>query len=168
VCALFFGSVHLGHEIRENGVPRFRSRYTSGGLASLARDRVERWKTAPPKTLLRLSREDQYLDEGLWHIRRRNESWQANDFEAAWAENRILEAFFAPVLDTPSYAAPGISRWPAEQRVDAERRRPEGTPEYVSRAEPYPLFLWPRSVFWVIAGACAVLPGLAGLAWERM
>ena len=23
------------------------------------------------------------MDEGLWHIRRRNESWQANDFAAA-------------------------------------------------------------------------------------
>ena len=166
VFALFFGSVHLGHEIHDEGIA-FRSRYTSGELASLARDRAERWKTSPPTTLVRLSREDQYMDEGLWHIRRRNESWQANDFGAAWGENRILEAFFAPVLDTPSYAAPGVSRWPAEQREDAERRRPAAAPAYVSHAEPYPLFLWRRPAFWLIAGACAVLPALAGLVWER-
>ena len=164
--ALFLGTVHLGHEIRDEGIA-FRSRYTSEGLASRARDRAERWKTSPPKTLVRLSREDQYMDEGLWHIRRRNERWQANDFVAAWGENAILERFFAPVIDTPSYAAPGIGRWPAEQREDAERRRPAGAAEYVSHAEPYPLFLWPRPVFWLIAGACAVLPALAGLALDR-
>jgi len=166
VFALFLSSVHLGHQIREEGIA-FRSRYTSAGLVSLAADRAERWKTSPPKTLVRLSREDQYMDEGLWHIRQRNERWQANDFAAAWGENRILEAFFAPVIDTPSYAAPGISRWPAEQREDAAGRRGGGMAEYVSHAEPYPLFLLPRSVFWSIAGACAVLPALAGVACER-
>ena len=165
--ALFLNSVHLGHEVRAIGVARFRSRYTSGELASHARERIERWKVSPPTTLVRLSREDQYMDEGLWHIRRRNASWQAGDFEAAWGENAILEAFFAPVLDTPSYATPGISRWPAEQRDDAGRRRPAGAGEYVSHAEPYPLVLWPRPLFRLIAVACAVLPALAGLAWER-
>jgi hypothetical protein len=44
VFALFLGSVHLGHEIREEGIA-FRSRYSSAGLASLAADRAERWKT---------------------------------------------------------------------------------------------------------------------------
>ena len=167
VFALFLDSVHLGHEIRAAGVAPFRSRYTSEGLVSEARDRTARWERSPPRTLIRLSREDQYMDEGLWHIRRRNESWEADDFAAAFGENAILEAFFAPVLDTPSYAAPGISRWPAEQRHAAAHRRPAGAPEYVSDAEPYPLFLWPRPMFWLVGGACAVLPPLAGLAWER-
>ena len=98
--------------------------------------------------------------------RRRNESWQANDFAAAAGENRILERFFAPVIDTPSYAAPGIGRWPAEQRQDAEHRQPASV-AYVSRAEPYPLFLWPRRVFWLIALICALAPALAGVAWDR-
>jgi hypothetical protein len=166
VFALFLDSVHLGHEIRDADGARFRSRYTSDGLESQARDRAERWKTSPPTTLVRLSREDQYMDEGLWHIRRRNERWQASDFAAAWGENTILEQFFAPVLDTPSYAA-GRSRWPAAQRDAAARQRPSGAPEYVSQAEPYPLFLWRRSTFWLIAGACTAAPALAGLAWER-
>lgn len=165
--ALFFDGVHLGHEVREPDTPPFRSRYTSGELAAHARDRTERWRTAPPTTLVRLSREDQYMDEALWHIRRRNESWAANDIAAAWGENRILETFFAPVLDTPSYVAPGLSRWPAAQRAEAERRRPGGSPTYVSHAEPYPLFLWPRIVFWPSALACAIAPVLAGFAWHR-
>jgi hypothetical protein len=157
-----FGSV-----VKRELTPRFRSRYTSEELSARARDRAERWQTTPPTKLVRLSREDQYMDEGLWHIRRRNESWQANDFAAAAGENRILEAFFAPVLDTPSYAAPGISRWPAVQREDAERRRPAGAPEYISHAEPYPVLVWPRGGFWLAAGLCAAAPALAGLVWER-
>jgi VanZ family protein len=167
VFALFLNAVHLGYEIRDPETPRFMSRYTSEGLAAEARARTERWRTAPPATLVRLSREDQYMDEGLWHIRRRNESWQANDFAAAWGENRILETFFAPVLDTPSYAAPGVSRWPPAQREDAEKRRPAENTEYVSHAEPYPLFPWPRGAFWLAAIACALAPAAAGLAWDR-
>ena len=164
--AVFLHGVHLGYEIRDPETPRFTSRYTSEELAAAARDRTDRWRTAPPATLVRLSREDQYMDEGLWHIRRRNESWQANDFAAAAGENRILERFFAPVIDTPSYAAPGIGRWPAAQRQDAENRQPASV-EYVSRAEPYPLFLWPRGVFWLVALTCALAPALAGVAWDR-
>ena len=167
VFALFVDSVHLGHEIGDPRTPRFKSRYTSEELFARARDRAERWNTTPPTKLVRLSREDQYMDEGLWHIRRRNESWQANDFAAAAGENRILETFFAPVLDTPSYAAPGLSRWPAVQREDAERRIPAGAPEYISHAEPYPLLVWPRGAFWLAAGLCAAAPALAGLVWER-
>jgi hypothetical protein len=167
VFALFLNAVHLGYEIRDPETPRFKSRYTSEGLAAEARARTERWRTAPPATLVRLSREDQYMDEGLWHIRRRNESWQANDFAAAWGENRILEKFFAPVLDTPSYAAPGVSRWPPAQREDAEKRRPAENTEYVSHAEPYPLFPWPRGAFWLAAIACVLAPVAAGLAWDR-
>jgi VanZ family protein len=162
VFALFLNAVHLGYEIRDPDTPRFKSRYTSEGLAAEARARTERWRTVPPATLVRLSREDQYMDEGLWHIRRRNESWQANDFAAAWGENRILEKFFAPVLDTPSYAAQGVSRWPPAQREDAEKRRPAENTEYVSHAEPYPLFPWPRGAFWLAAIACVLAPVAAG------
>ena len=167
VFAMFLNTVHLGYEISDPETPQFRSRYTSEGLAAEARERTGRWRTAPPATLVRVSREDQYMDEGLWHIRRRNESWQANDFAAAWGENRILEKFYVPVLDTPSYAAPAVSRWPPAQREDAEKRRPAENTEYVSHAEPYPLFPWPRGAFWLAAIACALAPVAAGLAWDR-
>ena len=40
----------------------------------------------------------------------------------AWRENLILERYFAPVLDTPTYASPQANRWPPEQRADLERR----------------------------------------------
>lgn len=165
--ALFVDGVHLGHEVRDPGTPAFKSRYTSGELLAHARVRAERWRNAPPTTLVRLSREDQYMDEGLWHIRRRNEAWAANDVAAAWNENRILETFFAPVLDTPSYAVPTVSRWPASQRAEAEQRRPADSATYVSRAEPYPLLVWPRGAFWLAALACTMGPILVGVGWDR-
>jgi hypothetical protein len=98
------------------------SRYDRATLTALARDRADRWRADPPTVLRRLSREDQYMDEGLWHIRRRNDAWTAGVFFIARRENRILEEFFAPVLDAPSYVSKSGHRWPPEQRADAERR----------------------------------------------
>ncbi len=40
----------------------------------------------------------------------------------AWHENLILERFFAPVLDRPTYVSLNGNRWPPEQRADAAAR----------------------------------------------
>jgi hypothetical protein len=167
VFALFLHVVHLGHEITDPDAGRFKSRYTVAELEGLARDRMERWRAHPPTGLVRLSREDQFMDEGLWHVRRRNEAWTANDYAAAWSENRILEKFFAPVLDTPSYVAPQGTRWPELQRADAERKRMTPLAQYVSRAEPYPLFLWPRGLFWSITSTLVIALVSGGIAYDR-
>ena len=90
------------------------------------------------------------MDEGLWHIRRRNELWSAGDIPRAWRENLILERFFAPVLDTPSYASPGVNRWPSEQRTDAAVRGSQLGDAFVSDAQLYPLYTWSR--WMVLAG----------------
>ena len=165
--ALFLHVVHLGHEITDPETGRFKSRYSIAALDALARDRAERWREHPPTTLVRLSREDQFMDEGLWHVRRRNEAWTAHDFSAAWSENRILEKFFAPVLDTPSYAAPQGSRWVEAQHAEAERNRTAASVQYVSRAEPYPLLLWPRSLFWSITSTLVAALVAGGIAHDR-
>jgi hypothetical protein len=39
-----------------------------------------------------------------------------------WHENLILEKYFAPVLDFPTYSTGAGAKWPAEQRANAERR----------------------------------------------
>jgi len=105
------------------------------------------------------------MDEGMWHIHRRNQQWADAHYLPAWDENLILERFFAPVLDTPSYASPDGARWPAEQRADAANRARDATPKafYVSDAEPYPIFIWPKRQFWVLIAAMAV----SALAWAR-
>ena len=81
----------------------------------------------------------------------------------AWRENVILETFFAPVLDNPTYASRTGLRWPAEQRADAARRTARMVGPYESDAEPYPIYTWPASFFWtgLIAVAGAGLLGLA-------
>ncbi len=122
VFALFVQSVHLGYRIEEPGVGAFTSRYTREGLDSLAADRTVRWATAPPVVLRRMSREDQYMSEGVVHVQERNRLWSAGDAAGAWHENLILERFYAPVLDTPSYVSRTGHRWPPEQRADAEAR----------------------------------------------
>ena len=140
----FVMQVHVGHEVTR-GDATFRSRYTAGELDALSRDRAARWKTNPPLTFKRLSREDQYMDEALWHIRARNQAWDASDFRAAWSENQILEEFFGPVLDTPSYVSPGGHRWSPEQRVDAGKRAAADRGPYYSHAEPRQIFVWAGS-----------------------
>ena len=139
--AFFVQQVHLGHEITGNGLT-FRSHWTAEQLHELARDRTERWKTNPPLTFARLSREDQYMDEALWHIRARNLAWPS-DPHTSWNENRILEEFYGPVLDTPSYVSAGGHRWPEAQRVAAEEKAAGDRAPYVSHAEQYPILVWP-------------------------
>jgi VanZ family protein len=167
VFAVFFHAVHLGGQVQADAIGTFTSRYDRAGLAALARNRAERWRTDPPTVLRRLSREDQYMDEGLWHVRRRNDAWTAGDFFTAWRENRILEEFFGPVLDTPSYVSKSGHRWSPEQRADAERRAAAYTRPYVSDAEPRPIVVVSKPLFWSLTlGMVALLAG-AGVIAER-
>ena len=153
VFATFVSQVHLGHLIDVEGIGRFHSHYTADQLGALSRDRADRWRSDPPKTLRRLSREDQYLDEGLWHVRRRN----VVEVEEAWRENVILERFFAPVLDTPTYASPSGNRWPAEQRAEVATRIGAAPMPFVSAAEPYPIVAWTKAIYWPVVIAIALL-----------
>jgi hypothetical protein len=157
--AAFFHSVHLGHELYEPDIGVFWSHYDGVTLKALTRDRTARWNSAPPTQLRRLSHEDQYLSEALWHVQERNRAWGAGDVFTAWRENLILERYFAPALDTPSFAAPVPPRWPAQQRDETAARVASDPGIYVSRAAPYPIFTWPPWAFWaaVMALAAAVI-----------
>ncbi len=73
--------------------------------------------------LRRLSREDQYMDEGLWHVRR-------NLAEAA----------------------------DAGQRAGAEAAAANRGP-FISQAEPYPIYTFPRWWLWSAALTLAAAPG---------
>ena len=152
---LFFQSVHLGYDISSEEIGLFRSRYTAADLRAAGLERAEAWREQPPLVQRRISREDQYLTEGLWHVQRRNEMWAAGDNFSAWRENLILEEYYAPVLDTPSYSSPSGHRWPSDQRADAAAGAAAADrASYVSRAYPIPFHAWPRTTFW---GVHAVL-----------
>ena len=153
--AAFVYIVHLGHDVRD-GDRAFRSIYTAEELDGLAARRAARWRNDPPIELKRLSEEDQYMSEGVWHVQRRNRAWQAGDAATAFEENLILERFYAPVLDTPSYVSRTGHRWSSDHRADAEARARRAVPvrrQYVSDANTYPIFTWSRRVFVACTGA---------------
>jgi hypothetical protein len=169
--AAFFHTVHLGYEIDDAEIGRFRSRYTAARLSELSSARSAEWRSDPPPlTVRRLSREDQYLTEGIEHVMARNRRWESGDAAGAWHENRILEQYYAPVVGTPSYHAPAGSRWPDEQRRNAElaatlaRESVLDTPVFVSTSNPAPIYTWPKQLYWlVVAALVAVTLGLT--AW---
>lgn len=170
--AFFVDQIHLGHEVTAEDF-RFRSHWTASELAALSADRTARWKTNPPITWRRMSREDQYMDEGLWHARRRNQRWDEPDHVGAWQENRILELYFAPVLDTASYVSATGHRWPEAQRENAQRFTHSTRPSdqgaralsgqgglYTSDAQPYPILLASRWLLWLSAATAIAIAAM--------
>jgi hypothetical protein len=167
VFAAFVSSVHLGHTHDVDGIGQFQSQHTVEELNVLQADRAERWLTQPPIGIRRLSREDQYLDEGFWHVRERNRLWDEGDITAAWHENLILERFFTPVLDSPTYASKTGTRWPPEHRADAEARKTPAATAFVSTAAPRTIYTWPKAVYWPMTGIVALLLMAPGMFLRR-
>ena len=167
IFAGFVSSVHVGHRLTVDGIGVFMSRHTADQLEAAERERSERWLTSPPVGIRRLSREDQYLDEGVWHVRERNLKWDEGDITAAWRENLILERFFEPVLDRPTYLSLNGNRWPAEHRADAEARADHARADFVSVAEPYPILDWNKTVYWVVVLIAAAVVAAAGVIASR-
>ena len=147
--AVFFQVVHLGHRLFRPDLGMFWSTYDEAGLIAAQQDRQARWKTNPPAVLHRLSREDQYLSEGLWHVQERNRAWGIGDSFTAWRENMILETYFAPVLDTPTYDTPTPPKWPSAQRAQVAAITGPDPGFYMSRAAPYPIYTWSRLTYWI-------------------
>jgi hypothetical protein len=149
ILATFFSVVHLGYDVDGLEAGLFLSRYSADDLRDAARDRAERWRSDPPSILRRMSVEDHYLAEGLWHIQRRNEGTGLH----TWKENLILERFFDPVLQYPTYSTPSGARWPPEQRANAEAQYGHDPAPYVSDANPYPIYPWNPMPFWTTVAA---------------
>ncbi len=164
VFAAFFDCAHLGNEIRDPEIGRFRSYFTAAELLALQQVRAEEWRAHPPRRLEPLSKEDYYLTEGGWHAQVRNDAYAARAFDAAWRENRILEKYFAPFLDLRSFASGQPHRWPPAQRAEVEAGRAAASvSEYVSPAGLARVYIRPaRSVLWtsaLIAAAALLLLG---------
>ena len=156
VFALFFQSVHLGHEVVDLEAGVFRSHYTSGELAAASLDRSHSWRANPPTTLRPLSWEDQYLSEGFAHVRRRNQRWDEGNLPAAWQEHlswrntsrRCWRRHRICLLP------PG---WPDAQRAKAAATVGSETIVYQSDALPYAVFAWSKWAFWSVVGAAVLV-----------
>ena len=156
--AAFFHVVHLGYDIHDDEIGTFKSRYSSAMLEVMVTSKAEEWRVKPfPVVLRRVSREDQYMTEGVTHVQKRNELLTANDAAGAWSENRILEKYFTPVLDTPSYISRTGHRWSAEQRGAVQAGVPALSATYESAANPYPIYGWPRLPFWLVSMTAAAI-----------
>ena len=166
--AVFFHIVHLGYVVADPEVGRFTTRFAPERLLALQSERAATWSTSPPSTtLVRLSREDQYLTEGMEHVRERNERWAAGAIRAAWRENRILEKYYAPVLRTPSHEGSGHI-WPDAQRADAQARAAEAREdEFVSAAYPYRIYPWSKPMFWALVMMPVAIIWLIGMKRNR-
>jgi hypothetical protein len=173
--AAFFHVVHLGYIVSDPEIGSFTSRYTKETLERLDVEKREEWRVTPlPLTLHRVSREDQYMTEGVVHVQERNEQWASGHGLAAWCENRILEKYFGSVADAPSYVSRTGHRWSAEQRDQAAARAsaeaggsqtsPSPAVSCVSKAYPYPIYPWSKPIFWGIVAALtvAILIGTRG------
>jgi hypothetical protein len=150
----FIATVHMGHEIRDAEAGSFRSHFTPAQLERLSLLREGVWSRQPPGEQPLISREDQYLTEARWHIQRRNQLMSEQDPGSAWKENLIVERFFGPVL---TLAMPD-ARWPADAKAAAAKAVPADR-AYVSDAEPYPIYTWPRLLLWLVVAA------ILGAAW---
>jgi hypothetical protein len=167
--AVFFHIVHLGYDVHDDDAGTFKSRYSKTHLLEIAEAKREEWRVHPlPLVLQRVSREDQYMTEGVTHVQRRNELLADNDAAHAWLENLILEKYYAPVLDTPSYVSRTGHRWSPEQRATVQSHAGVGEPRYVSTANPYPIYAWSRSLFWSLAAALAIVVWIATTAIDRI
>lgn len=166
--AAFFHVVHLGHDVHDDEIGTFKSRYSGATLESLVGWKGKDWRLHPfPLVLQRVSREDQYMTEGVTHVQKRNELLTAGDAAGAWRENLILEKYYTPVLDTPSYISRTGHRWSPAQRADVQSRAPAVRTEYVSAANPYPIYAWPRVPFWVVSIGGSVLIWLLCARYDR-
>jgi VanZ family protein len=156
VVAALFSCAHLGHEVQDAETGAFMSYRSGDELAALAANRARAWGDLGPAPQGEYSREDQYLSEALWHIRRRNMAMDDGDMAAAWRENRILEKYFAPVLRIATPDGPVHALAP-EQLAALEPGRAAASGGR-SDANPITIFTWAPAGYWtVVAALVAVL-----------
>lgn len=158
--AAFFHCAHLGYEIRDQEIGRFRSFFTAVQLETLSVRRALEWGRNPPTRLALVGVEDFYLTEGGWHAQARNTAYVARDFFTAWKENRILEKHFDPFLDLRSFSSGEPHRWAPAQRAEVETALgPPRQQEFVSEAMRSRISVRPSKVqLWMGALALALAP----------
>ena len=139
----FVDCVHLGYEVQDSKAGVFRSRFNTQALADAASIRPERWKLSPPP-VSGFRHEDHYLSEGEWHVQRRDIAIATREWGTVLSEDAILEQFYAPVLEMRG-------RLSVEQRAEFKRNaRGLERESYRSDAEPYPIYVTHRGVFWAL------------------
>lgn len=160
LCAVAFDLTHLGHRIedREEGLV-FLSWVDAERLRELAADRARRWAERPPGPLSPLSLEDYFLTAGTAHVQARNRALTRGQTARAWNEQRILERWYAPVLEQRGLTSGQLLGLAPRKRA-ALRRQALAAPQpqiYESHVLSARVFLHPRrGTLWAVTLVVAV------------
>ncbi len=156
---LFFYCAHLGYEIEDAEIGRFRSWFTAEELREIGQRRSREWAVAPPTGVEIWGKEDYFLTEAAWHANHRNEAYHRGDSYMARQANRILEKYYDPFLDIDSFRGSGKHRYPPAVRRDLEAGAPRHDPKgYLSPVLRERIYPWPPKPLFI-----AVLLSLGGL-----
>jgi VanZ family protein len=148
---LFFFVAHVGYEIDDPEVGRFRSRFTADELRELSERRKAAWSDDPPSELPTWGVEDTYLTEAAWQAGHRNGSLENGVFLEAWLANRILEKYYAPFLDLESFRGSGRHRFSPGERRDLAKKKGRHDPEtYLSPVGSGRIFPISKPLFLVV------------------
>lgn len=160
LCAFAFDLTHLGHRIedREAGLA-FLSWVDEERLRDLAAERARRWAKRPPRELSPLALEDYFLTAGTAHVQARNRALTRGQAVRAWQEQRILERWYAPVLEQRGLTSGrplGLNPRKRAQLRQQALSRPRSQ-LYESRVLSARVFLRPaRATLWAVALVFAV------------
>lgn len=160
LCAFAFDLTHLGHRIedREEGVA-FLSWVDEERLRKLADDRARRWAERPPGPLSPLALEDYFLTAGTTHVQARNQALTRGQVVRAWNEQRILERWYAPVLELRGLASGRPLDLTPRKRAQLRQQALAGPRSrlYESGVLSARVFLRPRrGTLWAVALVLAV------------
>ncbi len=149
----FLHCAHLGYELTDPALGRFRSFFTFEQLAVFGAERTERWRLDPPAAPEPFAIQDHFFFEAAAHIQHRNESYERGQFRDAWLENALLERYYPSLLDQRAIGYDHVHRWPPATRDDAESNA-AGTADgtYVSPVYEDRVIVAPsKTVLWSIA-----------------
>jgi hypothetical protein len=161
----FFHCAHLGYEVRDESARlTFVSWHAPDELPAVAAAKDRRWQAGDTPTLDPWRRQDYFFVEGASHVAHRNASLERGDFRAAWAEQRLLERHYAPVLAQRGLGSGEPLDLAASAREELRRRAQRGVAlPYASPALTGRIVVTPSKPLWWAAfgGLSGVLLGVA-------
>lgn len=145
VLGLFVNVAHLGYEIQDEEIGRFRSWFSRDELLEVSRQRAVEWAQDPPADLDPWAPEDYFMTEASWHVNHRNASYESGLDVLAWQANRILEKYYDPFLELHSFRTGDPHRYTPERRAELERRvhGKVDTEAYLSPVLVERIYPWP-------------------------
>ncbi|MEO1083037.1 MAG: VanZ family protein [Acidobacteriota bacterium] len=161
---IFFQTVHLGYLIKDEEIGQFRSWFSLEQLEELQAERAVAWAAEPPDGRA-WHRKDYYLWEAASHANHRNASQDAELWTFAYQANRILERYYGPFLDIPSFrGAGGPHRYGPDAVRELESKATPDPSAYLSPVHGKSLWIWPKGLFMAVVLSVSAALWVASLA----